>query len=172
MLGFPPKPTSILPYKEGFNPWDYIAQPKYRGWRVVVHNNRVYTRKGNLLPIETDYPTPIEYQIDGELINPAQQIEYKVPTAIKDGTWRIELIDIYVPSDPNMILLDRLKFMEGKLGLFVMYSGLTQDYEEMFRIMRICQRMGWEGAVIKRKDSIYKISEYASVIDHDWFKLK
>jgi hypothetical protein len=89
MLGFPPKPTSILPYPDLFNPFDWVVQPKYRGWRVVVHNNQVFTRKGNLLPITTHYPLSpkFDYQLDGEIINPNRQTEHGVRTAIKNGTW-------------------------------------------------------------------------------------
>lgn len=173
MLGFPPKPTSILPYEEGFNLEDWIVQPKYRGWRGVVHNNEVFTRHGNMLPISTNYPNiHLEYQVDGEIVNPARMTEYGVPTAIKDGTWEIKPIDIYIPARKDMTLLDRLKFMNDELGIAVFCCALTENYDDIFRHVKIFQEMGWEGAVIKRKDSVYKISQYTSIIDHDWFKVK
>ena len=172
MLGFPPKPTSILPYRDTFNPFEWIVQPKYRGWRGIVHNNKVYTRKGNLLPITTHYSTEFEYQLDGEIINPVRPTEHGVRTAIKNGTWVIEPIDIYIPSEPNMKLLDRLKLMEERLGIFSARFGLAYEYDEIFLVRDMCQSAGWEGAVIKRKDSIYKISKHTSIVDHEWFKVK
>jgi hypothetical protein len=141
---------------------------------VVVHNNQVFTRKGNLLPITTHYPLSpkFDYQLDGEIINPNRQTEHGVRTAIKNGTWCIEPIDIYLPSALNMRLLDRLRFMEKKLGIFSTHFGLGDEYDEIFLVKEMCQSAGWEGAVIKRKDSIYKISNHGSIVDHEWFKVK
>lgn len=172
MLGYPPKPSQILPRKEVFVPEEWIYQLKYRGWHIVVHDNYVYTRKGNSLPIMTGYPKiEIDYQLDGEIINPQNQIEHKVPTAIKNGTYKICIFDIFVPSMKEMILSERMIFLKEALNIYVPCLDVF-SYEDVFNKASESKHYGYEGGVIKKKNGIYKISKHCSVIANDCVKVK
>ena len=174
MLGYPPKPTPIFPIVDSFDPHDYIAQPKFRGWRIVIHNNESFTRRGNRIPIETHFRTDFDYQLDGEITASSKvknPTEHDVRRAIKDGSYILNMFDIYIPEFPRMILLDRLDILRKKFG-FDVWSFSIWKIEEISHMLQFMKMAGFEGVVIKRKDSIYRISESCEIVDHEWIKVK
>ena len=173
MLGYPPKPTAFLPNEEDFNPLEWIGQPKYRGWRAVVNNdNDVFTRHKNVVPIKPSYKSTgfKVYQLDGEIINPKDQTEYAVRRAVKDGTWKLEIFDVFIPGH-NFTLVDRINILRVDFDIWPILFPINK-YNDMFRLRDECKAAGYEGVVLKRKDSLYKISQHVSIIDPDWIKLR
>lgn len=172
MIAYPPKPTSILPDEESFDPTDWIVQPKYRGWRVVIHNNDVFTRHQNLLPISMNYKTNAfeDFQLDGEILNPKRHTEYGVAKAIKEGSWKIKIFDIYVPGK-NYMLTERLQILREVFDIYPVGFNII-EYSSIFKHLVHFKHHGFEGIVIKRRSGIYKASKYTSIIDTDWVKLK
>ena len=174
MLGYPPKPTSFLPNEEDFVAEDWIAQPKYRGWRAVVtSNNIVYTRHNNVVPIEVSYKPKWklpEYQLDGEIINPHRHTEYGVRRAIIEGTWKLKIFDIYI-SSKNYTLDERMEILNNYFNIYPIHFYIN-EYNDIFRLRNHCKSHGFEGIVIKKRNSLYKISKHISIIDPDWVKLR
>jgi len=172
MIAFPPKPTSILLRKEEFCENKWVVQPKYRGWRIVIHDNDVFTRHGRKLPIRTDYSCKrFDYQLDGEIINPRRQTEHAVPTAIKGNYAKLLIFDIYVLSEPQMTLDERLRLLDDEFDIHVDNRPID-DYSALEAELTAAIGKGYEGIVIKKRESIYKASKYVSVIDPDWIKIK
>ena len=125
MLTFPPKPTAILPHESHIE--NYIIQPKWRGWRIAIHNNKSWTRKGVSIPVETNFPEKdYDYQLDGEIISIDKEVEHQVRTAIKNGRYQIRIFDIWVPSKPDMTIEERLELLKSDFGIEVeTYSAKT-----------------------------------------------
>lgn len=172
MLGYPPRPTSILPNPAHFNPNEWIGQTKYRGWRIINHKNISYTRKGNVLPIETNYRSDFDYQLDGEIIsNVFPSTEHQVRRAIKEGTYQIVIFDIYIPDQPQLELLDRIDVLKHEFGI-VVETFPIYSYNHIAELTNRLQKAGHEGLVLKRKDGIYQISEICELIPYDWVKIK
>lgn len=172
MLGYPPRPTSILPNPDYFDPNEWIGQIKYRGWRIVNHKNISYTRKGNIIPIETDYRTDFDYQLDGEIISSVfPSTEYQVKRAVKDGTHQIVIFDIYLPDQPRLELMDRLDFLKQEFGIVVKTFPI-HSYEYIAELTNKLQKDGHEGLVLKKKDGIYQLSKICELIPSDWIKVK
>ena len=170
MMWYPPRPTTIL--QQGINPEEWLIQPKYRGWRIVISNNKCFTRKGNLIDIDVSYPKlDFNYQLDGEIISTEFQTEHKVRRAIKNGTWKIKIFDIFIPDKPNLILIDRLKILDALFNIKVEIIPFN-NADEIFSILKRMQDLGYEGIVIKRKDGIYKTSQLGEIVDNNWIKLK
>ena len=169
MHGYPPRPSPVLPAE--FNPQDWIAQYKYWGWRIVIHNNHAYTRKGNPIPIHINYPLNHEYQLDGEIVNPFKKTEHGVRTAIKDGTFKIFIFDIYLPGLEHMTLMRRLEWLRKRFCIKVPYQKI-RSRNHIFELERRAKAKGYEGIVLKRKDSLYKISKYDELLDRNWVKIK
>ena len=174
MIEYPPKPTSFLPNEEDFDGEEWIAQPKYRGWRVVIpSSNIVYTRHRNVVPIEVSYKPEWEigeYQLDGEIINPQRHTEYGVRRAILDGTWQLKIFDIFVQGK-DYTLDERIRLLNTYFKIYPLVFYIN-TYNDMFYLRDHCKGHGFEGVVIKRRDSLYKISKHISIIDPDWVKLK
>lgn len=168
MLGYPPEHTSVLPYRDGFNPGDWVILPKYGGWRAVIHENRVYNRQGTLLPIKVGYPTGFDYQLDSKITNPEGR---RVLAAIRKGTQKINIFDIYLPSAKNMVLLERMEFLKKELGIAVQYLDL-HSYDNIFSYVKRFQQYGYKGLVLKRKDGIYRISNDHIITDDDWIRVE
>jgi ATP-dependent DNA ligase len=172
MLGYPPKPTSILP--KSLEPDEWIAEPKWRGWRIVVHDSKCYTRKGNLLPIrfESKHKPGFDYQLDGEIVAAeGEQTEHKVRGAIKSGDYIIQFFDIYIPSESNMILIDRLNVLTDEFK-FDVWKFPMWGLDRIDHLLETMKRAGFEGLVFKKKTNVYQISTICEIIDPEWVKIK
>jgi ATP-dependent DNA ligase len=170
MLTYPPKPTAILPHESHIE--NYIIQPKWRGWRIAIHNNKSWTRKGVSIPVETDFPKKdYDYQLDGEIISIDKEVEHQVRTAIKNGRYQIRIFDIWVPSKPDMTIEERLELLKSDFGIEVeTYSAKTgKEVESLFKMFTT---RGNEGLVMKKKKSIYLSSEKGNKIDTNWSKIR
>ena len=170
MLTFPPKPTAILPHESHIE--NYIIQPKWRGWRIAIHNNKSWTRKGVSIPVETNFPEKdYDYQLDGEIISIDKEVEHQVRTAIKNGRYQIRIFDIWVPSKPDMTIEERLELLKSDFGIEVeTYSAKTgKEVEALFKMFTT---RGNEGLVMKKKRSIYLSSEKGNKIDTNWSKIR
>lgn len=170
MLAFPPKPTAILPHESKIR--NYIIQPKWRGWRIAIHNNESWTRQGNRIPIETHYPTKeYDYQLDGEIISIDKEVEHRVPRAIKEGRYRLRIFDIYVPSKPDMSIEDRLQLLEDDFGIVVETHSATTA-KEVEGLFKMFTTRGNEGLVMKLKGSKYRASKIQCEVDNNWSKIR
>lgn len=168
VLPSPPRPIGFIP--KGINLKEYILQPKYRGWRIVVLDNKVYTRHQNYLNITTNFRTDFDYMLDGEIISQDYpSAEYKVPRAIRENKYELKIFDIYVFDKPDMILLDRLQFLNKEFGIKVSYYEINDTLENLVYKF---QKAGYEGIVLKKKDGKYLYGEGIPMIDSTWIKLK
>lgn len=170
MLAYPPKPTAILPHESKIE--NYIIQPKWRGWRIAIHKNKSWTRTGNSIPVQTDYPDqPYEYQLDGEIISTEKEVEHRVRGAIKSGKYQIRIFDIYLPERPDATIEERLQVLKDDFGIEVeTHSAKTgKDIEALFRMFTT---RGNEGLVMKLKGSKYRASQIGNEIDNNWSKIR
>jgi len=170
-LPYPPKPVSFLP-KE-FNPDEWIIQPKYRGWRIIIYNNNIYTRMfRNIgqLDIKTNFNVDFEYVLDGELVSKDfPSTEYKVRKALKENNYKIEIFDIYIFDKPNLTLLERSEILDTFFNIKVSNFEMVDDLEKFVKLLKLA---GFEGIVLKKKDSAYKYSPDKPVLDENWVKIK
>jgi len=170
MLAYPPKPTAILPNESKIK--DYIIQPKWRGWRIAIHNNQSWTRVGNPIPIQTDFPKKdYEYQLDGEIISIDKEVEARVRRAIKENRYEIRIFDIWVPSRPDMTLEERLELLKTDFGIEVETHEVTtaKEVESLFRMFTA---RGNEGLVMKKRGSRYLAHHLGNQVDNNWSKIR
>jgi ATP-dependent DNA ligase len=170
MLAYPPKPTAILPHESKIK--DYIIQPKWRGWRIAIHNNKSWTRTGNPIPVQTDFPTKdYEYQLDGEIISIDKEVEARVRRAIKENRYQIRIFDIWVPSRPDMTIEERLQLLKDDFGIEVETHNATtaKEIESLFKMFTT---RGNEGLVMKRRGSRYLAHHLGNQVDNNWSKIR
>lgn len=170
MLTYPPKPTAILPHESHIE--NYIIQPKWRGWRIAIHKNKSFTRRGGSIPVETNFPEKeYDYQLDGEIISIDKEVEHQVRTAIKNGRYQIRIFDIWVPSRPKMSIEERLQLLREDFGINVeTHSAKTgKEVEALFKMFTT---RGNEGLVMKKKGSVYLSSVKGNKIDTNWSKIR
>lgn len=170
MLAFPPKPTAILPHESNIK--NYIIQPKWRGWRIAIHNNSSWTRKGKPIPVVTNFPSKeYEYQLDGEIISIDHEVEHQVKRAIKDNRYQIRIFDIWIPSRPDLTIEQRLQLLKDDFGIEVetYFANSGKEVESLFK--RFVTR-GNEGLVMKLKGSLYRASQVNNEIDSNWSKIR
>jgi ATP-dependent DNA ligase len=170
MLAYPPKPTAILPHESKIK--DYIIQPKWRGWRIAIHNNQSWTRTGNSIPVQTDFPKKdYEYQLDGEIISIDKEVEARVRRAIKENRYQIRIFDIWVPSKPDMPIEERLQLLKDDFGIEVEIHSVStaKEVESLFRMFT---SRGNEGLVMKRRGSKYLAHHSGNQIDNNWSKIR
>ena len=171
MIAYPPKPTAILPHESKIQ--DYIIQPKWRGWRIVIHNNKSWTRKGTSIPVETNFPTKsYEYQLDGEIISLDKEVEHQVRKAIKNNRYNIRIFDIWVPSRPDMTIEERLKLLKDDFGINVEIHE-AKTAKEVENLFKFFTTRGNEGLVMKKRGSRYLTSQGpTNPIDNNWSKIR
>lgn len=170
MLAYPPKPTSILPHES--NIVDYIIQPKWRGWRIAIHKNKSWTRTGNSIPVETNFPEKeYDYQLDGEIISIDKQVEHQVRKAIKENRYEIRIFDIWIPSKPDLIIEDRLQILKEDFGIIVETHSATSG-KEIENLFKSFVTRGNEGLVMKKKGSKYLAHNLGNQIDNNWSKIR
>ena len=170
MLAFPPKPTAILPHESKIV--DYIIQPKWRGWRIAIHDNKSWTRTGNPIRVKTDFPAQLyDYQLDGEIISIDKEVEHQVKRAIKENRYKIRIFDIWIPSKPDLTIEERLSILKTDFNIEVeTYSAITgKDIEQLFK--KFVTR-GNEGLVMKKKGSKYLAHPSGNQIDNNWSKIR
>ena len=108
--------------------------------------------------------------LDGEIISQDYpSAEYKVPRAIRENKYELKIFDIYVFDKPDMILLDRLQFLNKEFGIKVSYYEINDTLENLVYKF---QKAGYEGIVLKKKDGKYLYGEGIPMIDSTWIKLK
>ena len=170
MLAYPPKPTAILPHES--NIANYIIQPKWRGWRIAIHKNKSWTRTGNSIPVETNYPEKAyDYQLDGEIISIDKQVEHQVRRAIKENRYEIRIFDIWIPSKPELTIEERLQILKNDFGIEVETHSANsgKDVEKLFKTF---VDRGNEGLVMKKKGSKYLAHNLGNQIDNNWSKIR
>jgi len=169
-MWYPPRPTTIL--QPDINPRDWLIQFKYRGWRIVINRNKCFTRKGNQIDIKVHYPLfEFDYQLDGEIVSKLMQNEYQVRHAIKINAWEIKIFDVFIPDKPNLTLVERLAILKTLFKIRVENIPFTK-IDDIFKILKSVQEQGYEGIVIKRKNSVYQTSQLGEIVDNNWIKLK
>lgn len=170
MLAYPPKPTAILPHES--NIVNYIIQPKWRGWRIAIHKNKSWTRTGNSIPVETNFPEKeYDYQLDGEIISIDKQVEHQVRKAIKENRYEIRIFDIWIPSKPDLILEERLQILKDDFGIEVETHSATSG-KEVESLFKSFVTRGNEGLVMKKKGSKYLAHNLGNQIDNNWSKIR
>jgi ATP-dependent DNA ligase len=171
MIAYPPKPTSILPHESRI--CEYLIQPKWRGWRIAIHKNKSWTRKGVSIPVLHDYPEKCyDYQLDGEIISLDKEVEHQVRKAIKENKYAIRIFDIWIPSRPDMMIEDRLKLLKDDFDISVeTYKVNTaKEVESLFK--KFTSR-GNEGLVMKKLGSPYLAGNGpTNLIDRNWSKIR
>lgn len=171
MIAYPPKPTAILPHESKIR--EYIIQPKWRGWRIAIHKNKSWTRKGVSIPVEHDFPLKdYDYQLDGEIVSIDREVEHQVRRAIKENRYAIHIFDIWIPSRPDMTIEERLQLLKDDFGIQVeTYEATTgKDVELLFKMFT---SRGNEGLVMKKRGSIYMAGPGpTNLIDNNWSKIR
>jgi len=171
MLGYPPRLITNLPDNTSFDPAEWIAQPRSVGWRVLIHKDNVYTLTGKIILNNIGYPkTNFDYQLDVEMINPQKQTAAKVREALNKGIQKMEVFDAYLPFAKDMSLSDRLVFLKKELNIAVPALAVC-SYDDLSRMVNTVKMYGYGRLVIKRKDSVYKISKHCCLVDHNWVKV-
>ena len=170
MIAYPPKPTAILPHESKIQ--NYIIQPKWRGWRIAIHNNKSWTRIGNKIPVETNFPIKeYDYQLDGEIISIDKEVEHQVRRAIKENRYEIRIFDIWIPSRPEMTLEERLEILKNDFGIDV-ETHQVQTSKEVEGLFKMFTSRGNEGLVMKLKGSKYLAHHSGNQIDNNWSKIR
>lgn len=171
MLAYPPKPTAILPHESNIK--DYIIQPKWRGWRIAIHDNKSWTRKGVPIPVTHDYPKKdYEYQLDGEIISIDKEVEHQVRKAIKENRYAVRIFDIWIPSRPDMTIEERLQLLNDDFGIEV-ETHEAKTGKDVERLFKMFTTRGNEGLVMKKRGSKYLTSNGpTNPIDSNWSKIR
>ena len=170
MIAYPPKPTAILPHESKIR--NYIIQPKWRGWRIAILNNKSWTRIGNEIPVETNFPIKeYDYQLDGEIISIDKEVEHQVRRAIKENRYEIRIFDIWIPSRPEMTLEERLEILKNDFGIDV-ETHQVQTSKEVEGLFKMFTSRGNEGLVMKLKVSKYLAHHSGNQIDNNWSKIR
>ena len=172
MLGYPPKLTTTLPDKETFKADEWIAQPRFDGWRVVVHKDNVYTPTGELLLSNMGFPkTNFEYQLDMLMMHPQKPKADKVQEALDKGIQSLKPLDVYLPFAADMKLPDRIIFLKKELNIAVPMLSL-RSYDDIFRLNTMVKMYSYSGLIIKKKDGVYRISKHCCALDRNWVRVE
>jgi len=178
MLTYPARPTSGgSPRLRRFVPGDWIAQPKFNGWRALVHLGggvsfpTVWNRHGDLLTIKDQFLAaltdlqgrfPLDTYLDCEALERRGSIH---------GT--LVVFDWIFPDEPLLPLEERLRRLRGVMPTLPFMqvppsdSAVLSDEIPNDSIDAACAAYAeinahngetvFEGIVKKRVDSIYPI---------------
>lgn len=171
MFFYPPKPGTI--FFKSIPLENYLVQWKWRGWRICINQHgECFTRTKTKIDINIDFPKQkYDYQLDGEIISKSHEMEYQVKNAIKTGDYEIKIFDIFIPSNPNLKLIERLEILKNDFGIEVKYETV-KTFDEVNSSLLNALSMGREGIVLKLKNSIWRAGIHASNIERDWVKVK
>jgi len=188
-LGYPPLPSPILPSREEFDSKEWIIQPKRRGWRIVICNGQAYTKQGEAINLPKAFLSFRNVQLDGEIISwKRPETEHQMEDTIRNSRYSIALFDIYSTSleDAPLYLDDErtLSYNTTVMSRYaqlreiyrncydIVYSYKVQSYSDIFRKTERFVQEGCEGAILKKKCGVYKVSEHSQIIDPDWIKIE
>lgn len=171
MFFYPPKPGTI--FFKSIPLENYLVQWKWRGWRICIdQDGECFTRTKKRIDVKTNFPKQsYDYQLDGEIISKSQEIEYQVKNAIKTGDYEIKIFDIFIPSKPDLKLIERLEILKNDFGIEVKHE-IVKTFEEVNSSLSNALSKGREGIVLKLKDSIWRSGTHISNIERDWIKVK
>ena len=171
MFFYPPKPGTI--FFKSIPLENYLVQWKWRGWRICINQNgECFTRTKKKIDIVTYFPKQsYNYQLDGEIISKSEEIEYQVNGAIKSGNYEIKIFDIFIPSHPDLNLIERLEILKNDFGIEVKHE-VAKTFDDVNSILQNALSLGREGIVLKLKDSVWRYGENISNIERDWIKVK
>ena len=159
------------------SPDDFLVQIKYDGWNVVVNEGHVYTRHGNDITSWTDewlFDLHPPYPVNGELV--VVDGKRKDIPSIKTGKFRprIWAFDVMVEDMP---LEERYKrvwdLLDGELIPAVTWDGkdLQKSWSSVNKLFEHVKERGHDGLVLKKKGSLYQVSDEISVVTPDWLRL-
>jgi hypothetical protein len=167
----------ITPFALPRTPREYLIQPKYNGWALVLPGDgTAWTRRGREitdwecfagLDLRFDYPLHAELYVAGGVATDVPRLKHltREPTiAVHD------VMVERVPLEKRMILLDQIVPYEKPWKKVANYRAET--WEMVNAIFREALKAGHEGLVLKRQGSFYFIGRAASVSMPDWYKVK
>jgi ATP-dependent DNA ligase len=162
-------------------PADFLIQPKYDGWNVVVSEGRIWTRRGKEITAWTgDWgfdPAP-SHPINGELLAVAGDtvVGHADIQGIRTGRRRARLVafDVMVEG-PG--LEERLEMLRDAVGTGMHIApttdlGPTGTWPQTNRELDEALAAGHEGLMLKRRGSLYHPGRHAGIVTHDWLKMK
>ena len=176
-MRYPPQPIPLINKLE---PEDYWAQPKFDGWRVVRENGVFYTRHGNQLPqkiLQSLLKNTSQYDLDLELVS--TEGRQRIPTVLSGNdnkTGQLILLDVMIPDMPIEERHELCKKLAQEEGITLAPLRKAQDWPNTNTLLReafdkkygiIC-----DGIVLKKKDSLYPVSELGQICFASWVKIK
>jgi bifunctional non-homologous end joining protein LigD len=165
-----------------FNPADYFVEPKYDGIRCIAYNNQLINR--SMVNITLRFPEisqPHHAVIDGELVcfSPAGIPDFQLIQRRMNRQFDIaEQARLYPATFVafDLLALDNKPLINEPLWkrkrlLAALESGITvapylDTYSEAYVAHLVSN--GWEGAMAKRAQSIYKPGSRTN----EWLKIK
>ena len=195
MLFQPIKPMLLTMRREAFDDYNYIFEPKWDGWRIMIHKQgdriEAYTRQGNC--VTNKFP---ELQEAEQYIRAYSVVLDCEGICLRDGrpvfddfTYRGRLRDrrkitSAVETHPatfvvfDVLYTDRDHTQEplierkARLADIITPSKIITPTLYMdgigVRLKKMTEERNWEGIVAKRKDSIYR----PDTRSYDWVKIK
>jgi len=160
----------------------WIMEPKFDGWRVIVSVDdvvRVWTRRGHemtaRLPELAGLADTVDVPVvlDGELVagqGRASDFYGVLPRVARRATLSFVAFDVLSHGGPviDRPYVERRALLDG-LGLHAdNWCTAPQLYGSVLDVLTVCVEHDVEGIVAKRTDSRYRPGERSS----DWLKVK
>jgi hypothetical protein len=183
MTGFPmvPSPPVWLPA----TPADWWVQPKWRGWHLAVcpgiPGPRIVSKNGRLdlsdwigLRELSEWAERLPWPVAGEFVCVEGKTEAAVATArrrLVDGCFHV--FDVMIEGVPIEERFGWLEQLRSCPLVRVIDRFEVDTWDDVNRLFRGLTRDPWiEGAVLKRRGSLYQVGVECPPVSPDWIKLK
>jgi ATP-dependent DNA ligase len=177
---YPMRPS--VPRMLPATPDDYLVQPKYDGWNVVVHAGHIWTRHGNDITswcLNWGFDLAPQYPVNGELLARTGDVtaERADIQGIRNGRCRPYLLafDLMLEGPPIEQRLSLLRALAAGNLAPVPTTDPSQTgatWQEVNTWLAQARHCGKEGLILKKKGSLYSTSRETSIVTADWLKLK
>lgn len=163
------------------------ASPKYDGIRCVIIGGEAYSRNMILIPnvnIQNYFADGLCDGMDGELLSGHHDAEVfkrtsSVVRSVKGGTeWHFKVFDLFNCPDVNFagrltVLRGRIRILqdEQKHKVSLVSQTMVLDVDELNRFEAICLEDGYEGAMLRNPNAMYKNGR-ATPTSQDLLKVK